>query len=611
MQLSLELLAPARNTDIGISAIDCGADAVYIAGPAFGAREAAANPISEIERLSRYAHRFGARVYMTLNTILYDNELAQAEQYIKEAYSAGCDAIIIQDLGILRMDLPPIDLYASTQCNIRTPEQARWLESLGFKRLILARELSLEQIRNIRAATSCELESFIHGALCVSYSGQCYLSQALAGRSANRGCCIQACRSKYDLVDASGKEILKDKTILSLKDLSLKDYIGSLVDAGITSFKIEGRLKNASYVKNVTRYYRQAIDECRKGVKSSFGTVTGGFRPNLEYTFSRSYTPLFIEGERGSWNSRESSKSLGEYLGTISKIAFTSRQGCTFDIAPAGKASAVANGDGLCIITPKGESIGLRADIAQGLRITVKNHSALCPGCSVYRNLNQRFEKELENNMPRRLIHVGVSIKSSPETISFEATAENSQKALYTLTGPFEEAKNPSLAMENLRSQIGKITDIYLFSLEESDSGFIPFLPLSQINSVRRALAEELAKAQYTRSESIAAGQREIIPPAQQVKLNCGNRLSREVYLQAGINPPAAFELATASSPAAEEYSELMRTKYCIKYELGLCPKQKSLSKRLEFEDPLYLINNGRRLPLLFDCKRCEMVIIS
>lgn len=615
MQLRLELLAPARNIDIGISAIDCGADAVYIAGPAFGAREAASNPISDIRKLSAYAHRFGARVYMTLNTILYDSELPLAAQYIREAAEAGCDAIIIQDLGILKMEgLPSIDLYASTQCNIRTPEQARWLESLGFKRLILARELSLEQIRAIRAATTCELESFVHGALCVSYSGQCYLSQYLTGRSANRGSCIQACRSKYDLTDSDGKVLIRNKPLLSLKDLCLADHIGALIDAGITSFKIEGRLKSVSYVKNVTRYYRQVIDECGKGVKSSFGTIAGGFRPNPESTFSRGYTSFFIENERGKWNSVESSKSLGEYIGKISKVAFSSPRSCTFDIAPQGKAPALSNGDGLCIITPRGENIGIRADIANGLRITSKNDSSICAGSSVYRNLNRKFEKELENNMPRRLLHVGISIKADKESICLNASAENGQTASLTLSGPFQEANNKELALDNLKNQLGKITGIFQFSLEEVNCGFIPFLSLSQLNSCRRELAESLDKevleARKNKTEGIAAGDKKIIPPAQTVKLNCSNRLSKELYLQAGINPPAAFELSTPQNPPSEEYSEVMRTKYCIKYELGLCPKLKPLSERPDFNEPLYLMNNGKRLRLLFDCKRCEMAII-
>ena len=261
MPVALELLAPAKNKDIGIAAIDCGADAVYIAGPSFGAREAAGNSFDDIAELTGYAHKFGAKVFLTLNTLIYEHELDAARQTVFQAAEAGCDALIVQDLGLLRMSIPPIELHASTQCNIRTVEQARWLSSLGFKRLVLARELSLEQIREIaEAVPGCGIECFVHGALCVSYSGQCYLSQYLTGRSANRGCCIQACRSRYDVKDAGGKTILRDKAILSLKDLCLLDRVEQLAEAGATSFKIEGRLKNISYVSNIVRTYSDTLD---------------------------------------------------------------------------------------------------------------------------------------------------------------------------------------------------------------------------------------------------------------------------------------------------------------------------------------------------------------
>ena len=261
MPVALELLAPAKNKDIGIAAIDCGADAVYIAGPSFGAREAAGNSFDDIAELTGYAHKFGAKVFLTLNTLIYEHELEAARRTVFQAAEAGCDALIVQDLGLLRMSIPPIELHASTQCNIRTVEQARWLASLGFKRLVLARELSLEQIREIaEAVPGCGIECFVHGALCVSYSGQCYLSQYLTGRSANRGCCIQACRSRYDVKDAGGKTILRDKAILSLKDLCLLDRVEQLAEAGATSFKIEGRLKNISYVSNIVRTYSDTLD---------------------------------------------------------------------------------------------------------------------------------------------------------------------------------------------------------------------------------------------------------------------------------------------------------------------------------------------------------------
>ena len=315
MRQQLELLAPARDAEIGIAAIDCGADAVYIAGPKFGARQAAGNNISQIQELCSYAHRYGARVFVALNTILYDDELESAYSQMLQVQEAGADAIIIQDMAILKMakegirDIRKdfhIPLHASTQCAIRTPEQAAFLESLGFSRLILERELSLEQIRVIRKTVSCELEFFIHGALCVCYSGQCYLSEHIAGRSANRGACIQACRSKYDLTDASGKVLVKDKALLSLKDFNLHDRLEELAEAGITSFKIEGRLKNASYVRNVVRYHSMELDRIveshpEKFERGSFGKVKSGFTPDPNKTFNRGYTELFMDGKRGKW----------------------------------------------------------------------------------------------------------------------------------------------------------------------------------------------------------------------------------------------------------------------------------------------------------------------
>ncbi len=604
--MQLELLAPAKNKDIGIAAIDCGADALYIAGPAFGARESASNTFQDIEALARYAHRYGSRVYMVVNTILYDSELEEARKSIIRGYEAGCDAIIVQDLGVLKMELPPIDLYASTQTNIRTPEQARFLESLGFKRLILARELSLEQIKAIRAATTCELESFVHGALCVSYSGQCYLSCHLTGRSANRGSCIQACRSNYDLVDATGKVLLKEKPILSLKDFSLEQYIPQLVEAGISSFKIEGRLKNESYVRNVTRHYRNIIDKLGYA-KSSYGTVEGGFTPNIDQTFSRGYTTYFITGERGQWNSGESAKAVGESIGKIVKVYPSSRLESRFSY----EGKALSNGDGLFIITPKGKKIGVRADKVEGKIVSIKPNKDITSGSEIYRNFNQKFEKEIESNPPKRVLGVKVDIAASPDRIEAYALCENGISAKYSLlpeNGAFECANNPELALQNIRRQMEKVSGYLRFSLGEisSEVDFVPFLPLSSINALRRELSALIEQAI---GEGSKAGQGYkcevpkingvIIPPAQTIKLNCSNHLSRGLYRTIGLSPVEAFEL---NGDNTGEYSELMRTKYCIRHELGLCGKK--------IAEPWYLINNGKKLRLKFDCKNCEMVVL-
>ena len=331
----LELLAPARDAEIGIAAIDCGADAVYIAGPQFGARQAAGNDISQIRRLCDHAHKYGARIFVALNTILYDDELEAAYKQMLAVQEAGADALIIQDMAILELARNGIGniredfripLHASTQCAIRTPEHARFLESLGFSRLILERELSLEQIRAIRDAVSCELEFFVHGALCVCYSGQCYLSEHIAGRSANRGACIQACRSRYDLVDASGKVLVRDKALLSLKDYNLRERLADLAEAGITSFKIEGRLKNESYVRNIVRYHSMALDALAARhpdlyERGSFGKIRGGFVPDPYKTFNRGYTELYLDGKRGKWAAMDAAKSMGEEIGTVTGIS--------------------------------------------------------------------------------------------------------------------------------------------------------------------------------------------------------------------------------------------------------------------------------------------------
>ena len=353
----LELLAPARDIQVGIAAIDCGADAVYIAGPQFGARQAAGNSIEDIRQLCTYAHRFGARIFVALNTILYDEELEAAYRQMIEVQEAGADALIIQDMAVIEMVMNgigdfrekiSIPLHASTQCAIRTPEQAAFLESLGFSRLILERELSLEQIRSIRNAVTCELEFFVHGALCVCYSGQCYLSEKIAGRSANRGACIQACRSRYDLTDASGKVLVRDKALLSLKGYNLRDRLEELAEAGITSFKIEGRLKNASYVKNVVRDYSLALDDITGRYpdlyeRGSFGTVRGGFTPDTAKTFNRGYTQLFLDGQRGKWAAMDAAKSMGEEIGRISGI---SRDGSTLTVNLSRRDIVLNNGDG-------------------------------------------------------------------------------------------------------------------------------------------------------------------------------------------------------------------------------------------------------------------------
>ena len=569
MQLTLELLAPAKNKDIGIAAIDCGADAVYIAGPSFGAREAAGNPVEDIAALSEYAHRFGARVYATVNTLLYDEELQTAADLVWDLYKAGVDAILVQDYRLLQQELPPIEVHASTQAVCRTPQQAAALEALGFRRLVLERQLSLDQIRAIREAVSCELEFFVHGALCVCYSGECFLSEHLTDRSANRGACIQACRSLYDLEDASGKTLVRNYPLLSLKDLSLAGHIAELAEAGICSFKIEGRLKNESYVRNVVRHYSIALDRFIEAHpqyrRASAGRITGGFTPNIDATFNRGYTDLFIDGERGKWLSGDNTKSKGEYVGRITALGdgWIELDGT----------AAVSNGDGLCTVSDNGEQTGFRADRCTGRRIEIKSSEGLRTGQEIWRNYNIAFEKQLRSDSPQRLVDVMVDFSAD----SITAVSAAGASVTLDIRGDYPPALNIASAVDNIRRQLGKRAGVYSFHVMSVDDTDVRFYPLSVLNGFRRELAAMLDE----RMGSIMAATR------------------------------TAFKPTEAPLPPQKRKAEdgvLMRSKYCIRYELGLCPKQ---GGKPGAREPLFLVNNGRRLKLAFDCKACEMSVLA
>lgn len=722
----LELLAPARNADIGIAAIDCGADAVYIAGPAFGARQAAGNSMEDIRRLTEYAHRFGARIFLTLNTILFDNELAEAERLLAEAKDAGVDAIIAQDLAVWELtDLP---VHASTQCAIRTPEKARLYEGIGASRLVLEREMSLDQIRAIRSSVDCELEFFVHGALCVCYSGQCYMSERIAGRSANRGECIQACRSLYDLVDEDGNVLVRNKALLSLKDYNLKDRQKDLAEAGICSFKIEGRLKNISYVRNVVRAYSLALDELvaanpEKLRRVSFGRSEGGFTPDLAKTFNRGYTQLFLDGKRsGNWSSMDAPKSIGEEVGTVVSIApmrqnFSngkrpSEENITITLRMKNPGDRLQNGDGFSFLSKgRGEIVGFRGDVCQGNRITCRNVTGLYPGAKLYRNLSNAFEKELESNLPVRTIPVSVDISaivvpvtttgsvtewcrsvtenigpvtddSCPVTekgrspsqskrlckqtysLKINAVSQDGRSIVLEREAGDSTAENAKRMREMFVAQISKDTGIYSFTLSslnvETPDGSLPFLPASALNAIRRDLAATLDKmpcraiplptgktadnpgisnalSTPNNAESPSGcqdrrqDQKPIlskIPDIQEpasdgihvsYKANIANHVARETYQVLGATQTdEAFEISHLPG------TELMRTKYCIRHELGLCPVHRETgrhqgkanfatgSSKLATTTPsghLYIINNGKRYHLSFDCANCEMVV--
>jgi len=683
----LELLAPARNADIGIAAIDCGADAVYIAGPAFGARQAAGNSMEDIQRLTEYAHRFGARIFLTLNTILFDDELAEAERLLAGAKAAGVDAIIAQDLAVWKLtDLP---VHASTQCAIRTPEKARLYESIGASRLVLEREMSLEQIKAVREAVDCELEFFVHGALCVCYSGQCYMSELIAGRSANRGECIQACRSLYDLVDGYGNVLVRNKALLSLKDCNLKDRLQDLAEAGICSFKIEGRLKNVSYVRNVVRAYSLALDELvasnpEKYRRVSFGRSEGGFTPDLGKTFNRGYTQLFLDGKRSvGWSSMDAPKSIGEEIGTVVSIATakdsanrsargsaSSREtgrNVTIAVKMKNQTVRLQNGDGFSFLSKgRGEVVGFRGDVCLGNSITCRNVApGLYPGAKLYRNLSSAFEKELDSNLPVRRIQVAVDIlivvpKRQPYLLKISATAQDGRCVTLEREAGECAAENPERMRGMFATQISKATGIYSFALRslevKTPDGSLPFLPASALNAIRRDLATAfdetpcravplptgqnaygpgITKVLDNRKNAIddpaymsgGQGKMQILSQVADIqesasdgihlsyKADIANHIAREMYVELGANQADdAFEISHRPD------AELMRTKYCIRHELGLCPirqrtglhqDQYILSTGTTANPPrhLYLANNGKRYSLSFDCSNCEMAV--
>ncbi len=626
MSIELELLAPAKNKSIGITAIDCGADAVYIAGPKFGARESAGNAIEDIAELVDYAHKFGAKVYMVVNTIIYEQELEDVKSVIWEAYKIGCDAIIVQDLSLLKMDLPPIKLFASTQTNIRDVEQAKLLESLGFKRLILARELSLKQIKEIKNSVNVDVETFIHGALCVSYSGQCYLSQKLTKRSANRGACAQPCRSNYDLVDENGKVIVKNRSLLSLKDLNLSDRVEDLVKAGVTSFKIEGRLKNDSYIKNIVLHYRRELDRIisnnKEYCRASWGSIEKGFISDPNLTFNRGYTELFINEKRGKWLSEDGAKYLGEYIGNVEKSSVQSGGATNFIYKSKLKQRRVVNGDGLCFVTPKGDIIGARANSCEGSKINLLERLNIPIGSKIYRNFNVAFEKELQNSMPERLIYVDLTFMRDGDNCSILVNCVEGIDFKYNIEFPIQEAANLELAKKSMEAQLSKRVERFSFRFREFKGESTPFYPTSVLNGIRRDIAsllsqrlEEMRKKSAEQEQNLCevsedrsdVNREEIVEDKRLINknltylANASNDFSKQVYKELGYREiSSAYELVPVSR------AELMRTKYCLKYEFGFCPKEGS-----NFNKKLYLVNGNNKLELLFDCSKCEMLIIG
>ena len=598
MHRKLELLAPAKNLECGIAAVDHGADAVYIGAHSHGARVSAGNSIDDIRTLCNYAHQFGVKVYVTVNTIVYDNELTDTEQMIHELYQAGADAILVQDMGILRMNLPPIALHASTQTDNRTAEKVRFLQDVGFERVVLARELSVDEIADIhRQVPDMPLEVFVHGALCVSYSGLCYASQHCFGRSANRGACAQFCRMKFDLVDADGRELEHQRHLLSLKDMNLSNHLEELIEAGATSFKIEGRLKDASYVKNVTATYSQQLNDIIRRhpdtyCRASRGRVTYGFTPDLRKTFNRGYTTYFLHGRQPDIFSPDTPKAMGEYVGKVKELRRNS-----FNVSTT---ASFANGDGLCFIDDQHELVGFRVNRAEGNRLFPHQMPAgLRPGIALYRNSDQEFERRLSRVSAERKI---------PLTMYLEATASgfrlsaNGQSA--TIDCEHQQAEKPQ--HDNIVRQLSKLGGTpYECSGVELPEGFNYFIPSSRLSDLRRSLVTSLGLVanepgarclRATSSLPSSYGPRYDAP----YLYNIANRLACQFY---GVAQPSAYELRGGEGP-------IMQCRHCLRYALGYCVKHGG--RRPQWCEPLSLrLADGRCFRLEFDCKRCQMNVYA
>jgi len=603
--IPIELLAPARDLECGKAAVDHGADAVYIGGPSFSARSAAGNSLRDIAELADYAHLYRVRVYLTLNTILFDQELGEAEMLAHRAADAGVDALIIQDLGLLELDLPPLPLIASTQMHNTDPDHVAFLEKAGFQRVILARELTLEQIRAIRQKTAIELEAFVHGALCVSYSGRCYLSAALGGRSANRGECGQPCRLPWTLLDADGKVLEKDRHLLSLKDMDRSQYLSGLMDSGITVFKIEGRLKDASYVKNITAYYRTKIDALLQNrpnlARASSGRTRFFFEPDPAGTFFRGTTPYFMDDDARDIWSPDTPKSLGEKIGTVSE--------CGVNWFTLGEGSVeVHAGDGLCFFDKNRVLHGLQVVKAEKNRIRIHTGlKGLAPGMEVYRNRNHRFLRQLEGRTSERRIGLSLVFRETPEGFELTGCDEDGVNATVRLVLPRDPAVKPEVAVQTMRRQLSRLNDT-LFCLESLKLETVPyFIRTSDLNRLRRDLASAMEKARR-KSHAGENRIRKQCPPgpypvkALDYSYNVSNRAARDFYRRHGVESiEPAFELLERPSGTT-----VMTTRHCLKRVLSACPKHGSKS----FMEPLFLEHAGRRFRLAFDCRNCRMLVL-
>ena len=602
-QRKIELLAPAKNLECGIAAIDHGADAVYIGAPKFGARAAAVNSLEDIAALVEYAHLYNARIYVTVNTILKDEELQETEKMIWALFRAGVDALIVQDMGITGLNLPPIPLHASTQMDNRTVEKVRFLADAGFRQVVLARELSLREISKIHeACPDVPLEIFVHGALCVSYSGQCYVSQACFGRSANRGECAQFCRLPFSLVDAEGRVIVKDKHLLSLKDLNQSDELEALLDAGASSFKIEGRLKDVSYVKNVTAAYRRKLDAIfarrKEYARASSGSCRYAFNPQLDKSFSRGFTHYYLHGRTKDVFSFDTPKSLGEEMGTMKEA-----RGNYLTVAGL---KSFNNGDGVCYIDEQCRLQGFRINRVEGNKLYPQEMPRIKPRTVLYRNFDQEFEKILARKSSERRIAVSVRLTDTPFGFALTLTDEDDNSVTLSLAREKEPARTPQ--EENLKTQLAKFGNTP-FEAVRIDIDFAGnwFLPASVLADFRRQAVEKLISARrinYRRELFVLKPTAHAFPQSTLTYLgNVMNAQAVSFYAGHGVASIApAFERAPA------EKAVLMFCKHCLRYSMGWCPVHQR--ERSPYREPYYLVStDGKRFRLEFDCKNCQMKV--
>ena len=602
----IELLAPARDADIAIAAIDHGADAVYMGASHHGARADATNTLDDVGRACDYAHRFGAKIYATVNTLIYDDELMEVERLVHDLYRIGVDALIVQDLGLLRLDLPPIALHASTQCDLRTPEKAQFLEALGFSQLVMARELTLDEIATIRRVTTVPLEAFVHGALCVSYSGRCAISQELKGRSANRGECAQLCRLPYDLVDGKGRVIVEGKHLLSLRDMARHDRLEQMMAAGVSSFKIEGRLKDMGYVKNVVAYYRRAIDQVIERYpdrysRASQGTAVLTFEPALEKSFNRGFTHYFLDERRpqdgSSMASIDTPKSQGEYLGRALR--------CNGNTLKIDTKSSLANGDGLSFTDAHGQFSGARVNRALGNdTVLLREQADIGRGTPIYRTADKAFNDLLAKPSACRTIAVDAQLRYTGGMLTLTLADERGNHVTHTVECDLQPAAKPQ--GDRQVAELGKLGGT-IYRLREAQVPGDIFVPASLLARLRREAIDQLdCNHRITRpidkrrpEDMTAPCPITTLSPAD----NVANHLAEQLYRDHGVTDIApALE---AGTPVTDT-TPLMHTRYCLRRQLGACLKGKRADS---LPRELYLKTGNTLLKVNCDCKNCEMIL--